>query len=56
MEKNYIFGGLAGALGWYIGDLGELWAWRYIGVLVTLVVLGVFQGAQKGIFWYAREW
>ena len=27
-EKNYIFGGLAGALGWYIGGLGELWAYR----------------------------
>ena len=33
-EKNYIFGGLAGALGWYIGDLGELWAYRYRGIWV----------------------
>ena len=33
-EKNYIFGGLAGALGWYIGDLGELWAYRYRGIEV----------------------
>ena len=31
-EKNYIFGGLAGALGWYIGDLGGLWVQRYRGI------------------------
>ena len=31
-EKNYKFGGLAGALGWYIGDLSEFWAYRYRGI------------------------